>query len=161
MLPGFRAMALQSLDERAHLRALPRPDAGAKGRGAFFRSIRHAQSPAARRQTLVGKIPCARVRVEDLDEGCTGISPAASRRAKTDAEILEWVETDESASPHPLRFRGIVGNRDRSFPLWFAVQHFFNHQTHHRGQVTTLLMQAGVDPGVTDLMWLPGMEEAA
>jgi hypothetical protein len=27
--------------------------------------------------------------------------------------------------------------------------------------VTTLLMQVGVDPGVTDLMWLPGMEEAA
>jgi len=26
--------------------------------------------------------------------------------------------------------------------------------------MTTLLMQAGVDPGVTDLLWLPGMEEA-
>jgi len=28
-------------------------------------------------------------------------------------------------------------------------------------RVTTLLMQSGVDPGVTDLMWLPGMGEAA
>jgi uncharacterized damage-inducible protein DinB len=37
-------------------------------------------------------------------------------------------------------------------PLWWAVDHFFNHQTHHRGQVTTLLMQAGLDPGVTDLI---------
>ncbi len=27
-------------------------------------------------------------------------------------------------------------------------------------RVTTLLMQSGVDPGVTDLMWLPGMGEA-
>ena len=80
----------------------------------------------------------------------------------SDAEILEWVETlDEKRLAAPLKFRSIVGNRDRSFPLWFAVQHFFNHQTHHRGQVTTLLMQSGVDPGVTDLMWLPGMEEAA
>jgi uncharacterized damage-inducible protein DinB len=36
------------------------------------------------------------------------------------------------------------------------VQHFFNHQTHHRGQVTALLLQAGVDPGVTDLLaWIP------
>jgi len=25
-------------------------------------------------------------------------------------------------------------------------------------EVTTLLMQAGIDPGVTDLLWLPGME---
>ncbi|WP_417586079.1 DinB family protein, partial [Nitrincola sp.] len=32
------------------------------------------------------------------------------------------------------------------------VLHFFNHQTHHRGQVSTLLSQAGVDIGVTDLM---------
>ncbi|MCB1570476.1 MAG: damage-inducible protein DinB, partial [Xanthomonadales bacterium] len=27
-----------------------------------------------------------------------------------------------------------------------------NHQTHHRGQVTTLLSQAGIDVGVTDLV---------
>jgi uncharacterized damage-inducible protein DinB len=34
--------------------------------------------------------------------------------------------------------------------------HFFNHQTHHRGQLTALLAQIGRDPGVTDLLWLPG-----
>jgi len=33
-----------------------------------------------------------------------------------------------------------------------ASQHFFNHQTHHRGQATTLLFQAGIDPGPTDLL---------
>ncbi|CFW22588.1 DinB family [Bordetella pertussis] len=30
--------------------------------------------------------------------------------------------------------------------------HFFNHQTHHRGQATTLLSQAGIDMGATDLV---------
>jgi uncharacterized damage-inducible protein DinB len=40
-------------------------------------------------------------------------------------------------------------------PLAECVMHFFNHSTHHRGQVTTLLMQSGVDPGATDLPWLP------
>jgi uncharacterized damage-inducible protein DinB len=34
--------------------------------------------------------------------------------------------------------------------------HFFNHQTHHRGQASTLLTQAGVDIGVTDLLELIG-----
>ncbi|WP_239651864.1 DinB family protein [Neosynechococcus sphagnicola] len=29
---------------------------------------------------------------------------------------------------------------------------FFNHQTHHRGQVITLLSQVGIDVGVTDLL---------
>lgn len=33
----------------------------------------------------------------------------------------------------------------------FAMGHFFNHQTHHRGQVHTLLAQAGVEPPSLDL----------
>jgi uncharacterized damage-inducible protein DinB len=37
-------------------------------------------------------------------------------------------------------------------PFATVIQHFFNHQTHHRGQVTTLLTQAGIDVGVTDLI---------
>lgn len=37
-------------------------------------------------------------------------------------------------------------------PIWWAIAQMFNHQTHHRGQVTTLLMQSGHDPGVTDLI---------
>ena len=32
--------------------------------------------------------------------------------------------------------------------------HCFNHQAHHRGQVTTLLHQAGIDMGSTDLVAL-------
>jgi uncharacterized damage-inducible protein DinB len=35
--------------------------------------------------------------------------------------------------------------------LGLLLLHFFNHQTHHRGQASTLLFQAGVDIGVTDL----------
>ena len=46
----------------------------------------------------------------------------------------------------------------REAPFWAALTHFFNHQTHHRGQLTTLLVQAGVDPGVTDLIWLPALQ---
>lgn len=37
--------------------------------------------------------------------------------------------------------------------------HAFNHQTHHRGQVTTLFSQMGVDVGDTDLLLL--LPEAA
>ncbi len=41
---------------------------------------------------------------------------------------------------------------------WAALTHVFNHQTHHRGQVTTLLMQSGVDPGETDIVAMPGIQ---
>lgn len=36
--------------------------------------------------------------------------------------------------------------------LGHLIQHFFNHQTHHRGQVSTLFNQLGIDIGVTDLL---------
>ena len=49
-----------------------------------------------------------------------------------------------------LRYGNTTGQKQaKNFGL--LLQHFFNHQTHHRGQATTLLFQAGVDVGVTDL----------
>ena len=36
-------------------------------------------------------------------------------------------------------------------PLWAALAHIFNHQTHHRGQVHGLLSQAGTAPPSLDL----------
>lgn len=35
-----------------------------------------------------------------------------------------------------------------------VLMHVFNHQTHHRGQATTLLTQLGIDVGATDLLLL-------
>jgi len=54
-----------------------------------------------------------------------------------------------------------VNPQPRVMPMPLALAHFFNHQTHHRGQVTTLLMQKGIDPGVTDLMWMAQQDGAA
>jgi uncharacterized damage-inducible protein DinB len=34
----------------------------------------------------------------------------------------------------------------------------FNHATHHRGQITTLLSQAGIDVGATDLAFSPAAD---
>jgi len=76
------------------------------------------------------------------------------RRKMLDRIILEWVEelTDAhlQAVFHYHNTRGIPGHK----PLASVLMHFFNHQTHHRGQLSTLLFQAGVDPGVTDLLVL-------
>ena len=167
MLTGFRAMARYNrwMNERIYKLCEKLPDAERRAdRGAFFRSIHGTLNHLLLGDRLwLGRFLAREFRVGTLaDELYEDFSELRRERAKTDAEILEWVESlDEKRLAAPLKFRSIVGNRDRSFPLWFAVQHFFNHQTHHRGQVTTPLMQSGVDPGVTDLMWLPGMGEAA
>ncbi|WBY01019.1 DinB family protein [Ramlibacter tataouinensis] len=74
-----------------------------------------------------------------------------ARRA-LDAAVEGW--TAEMAAGFPLATMRYANTRGvpREHPTWQALTHFFNHQAHHRGQVTTLLAQAGVDPGVTDLI---------
>jgi uncharacterized damage-inducible protein DinB len=76
-------------------------------------------------------------------------------RAAMDDRILRWAAalTGEKLAGE-LRYTSIVNPAPRVMPMPLAVTHFFNHQTHHRGQATTLLMQRGIDPGVTDLMWV-------
>lgn len=78
-------------------------------------------------------------------------------RGTTDREIDAWAAslTDEMLAGE-LAYTSIVNPAPRTIRFWFAVQHFFNHQAHHRGQLTTLLEQLGSDFGVTDLLWLPG-----
>ncbi|MBO6510405.1 MAG: DinB family protein [Roseibium sp.] len=46
----------------------------------------------------------------------------------------------------------------RKRPRWICVTHMFNHQTHHRGQLSTLFSQAGLDIGRTDLPMMPDLE---
>ncbi|GGX73412.1 diguanylate cyclase [Pseudoduganella dura] len=51
----------------------------------------------------------------------------------------------------PLVYRNSKGIAHRKH-FGSLLLHFFNHQTHHRGQASTLLTQAGIDVGVTDLL---------
>ena len=62
----------------------------------------------------------------------------------------ELTETDLDT---PLEYANMNGVAQRK-NLHAVLMHFFNHQTHHRGQVSTLLFQAGVDVGMTDLLAL-------
>jgi uncharacterized damage-inducible protein DinB len=54
-----------------------------------------------------------------------------------------------------LNFRRVSDGQERTLPVWLAAMQLFNHQTHHRGQVTALIKQAGKDPGVTDPPYTP------
>ena len=78
-----------------------------------------------------------------------------------DAIITEWAGAlAEPDLDHPLHYANLKGETaDRNF--FSLVMHFFNHQTHHRGQATTLLSQAGIDIGVTDLLALIPHESGA
>jgi uncharacterized damage-inducible protein DinB len=51
-----------------------------------------------------------------------------------------------------LRYRTISNPRDIAQPLAPALMHFFNHQTHHRGQVHCLLTGLAGDAPSLDLL---------
>jgi uncharacterized damage-inducible protein DinB len=77
-------------------------------------------------------------------------------REKTDQQILEWsMSLNPAYLSQPFEYISNVDGQRRVLPTWILVTHMFNHQTHHRGQVTTLIKQIGYEPGVTDIPWLP------
>lgn len=81
------------------------------------------------------------------------------QRALTDQALSSWVaELTAERLAAPLVFMR-RGHKVES-PLWWSVAHVFNHQTHHRGQVTTLFTQHGLDPGSTDLVAMLREEQA-
>lgn len=84
----------------------------------------------------------------------TDIHSLSNQRKLLDQIITEWGHTVADRDlDHVLSYtntKGVV-----TFKNFFSlVMHLFNHQTHHRGQVTTLLWQSSLDIGVTDLVAL-------
>lgn len=78
----------------------------------------------------------------------------AAHRFWLDQLIIDWVHTlSEPDLDHRLHYHNMRGEASGK-PFFGLLTHFFNHQTHHRGQVTTLLTQAGQDVGDTDLLVL-------
>ncbi len=73
-------------------------------------------------------------------------------RRALDNAIIEFIDqTMEADYARALSYHNMAGDEQRKLfgPL---LLHFFNHQTHHRGQTSTLLQQFGIDVGVTDLL---------
>ncbi len=73
-------------------------------------------------------------------------------RAKTDADIEEYVARLTVEKLAEDFSSTTYAGKTYTHALEPALVHLFNHQTHHRGQVTTLLSQLGIDPGATDVI---------
>ena len=147
----------------------------ARDRGAFFGSIlgtlnhlvvgdtiwlkrfaAHPSAPAALEPVRALPQPVALNEVLFTDLG--GLT---ARRKMIDAAMKAWAAGLTPADlDHVLHYANTKGIRSQK-RMSSLVTHFFNHQTHHRGQCTTLLTQAGVDVGLTDLLSLiPNEAEA-
>jgi uncharacterized damage-inducible protein DinB len=58
-------------------------------------------------------------------------------------EILNRLGPDGIS--RPIEYQGWDGRRQAQ-PFWQMLQHLVNHGSYHRGQVTTMLRQLGVQP---------------
>jgi uncharacterized damage-inducible protein DinB len=73
-------------------------------------------------------------------------------RVAADARIEAWAARVEPAwLGGSLSWSSAALGRDVTRPTAVLVTHFFNHQTHHRGQVHALLTGLGGKTGDTDL----------
>ncbi|MDQ6960902.1 MAG: DinB family protein [Mariprofundaceae bacterium] len=114
--------------------------AGSKHCAKALVPIREMPTDAIKQPTSLRDIPYADIKV------------LANKREELDQLILSFSETwDAALLADTIRYRNMAGEKHER-PLGALLQHLFNHQTHHRGQVTTLLFQAGIDPEATDFL---------
>lgn len=137
-------------------------------RGAFFGSLFGTLNHLVVADTIwLKRIARGFARFEALDRARDWEQPTAldqrlfddlpamrQRRAALDEVFKQWagalVADDLNEVLEYVSMKGVVSRKR----LGLVLAHVFNHQTHHRGQATTLLAQAGQDVGVTDLLVL-------
>jgi uncharacterized damage-inducible protein DinB len=133
------------------------PDVDRKSdRGAFFKSIHGTLNHIAIADLIwLGRFTQQPFAAKLDAELYSDFSELRVQREQLDRTTIEWAQT---LTPDWLNADLNYTNSSgftRTLPHWLLVTHMFNHQTHHRGQLTTLLNQLGYDAGVTDLPAMP------
>ena len=152
MLAGYNAWC----NEQVYDAAARLSDADYRAdRGAFFKSVHGtlnhllvADRIWMRRFTGEGDTP------NRLDAVLVDSFKAlrAARRAE-DERIVTYIDgLNDAALAGRIRYRAVSSPAEFEQPLAPALSHFFNHQTHHRGQVHCLLTGLGLDAPSLDLV---------
>jgi len=130
------------------------PDADRKAdRGAFFKSVHGTLNHlmfgdnAWMNRFDGGRRPVPGTNVELFSD----FEDLRAARAAMDDDISAWAtDLTDAWLSETVAWTSRTDNLTFDQPRWILVSHMFNHQTHHRGQLTTILTQMGHDVGVTD-----------
>jgi uncharacterized damage-inducible protein DinB len=153
----FRMMAGYNrwMNERLYALCGALSDAERKrDRGAFFRSIHGTLNHLLLTdRSWLGRFTGKEFPIRSLDQQLyEDFEELRRERGATDTAIEEFCALLSTQRLDAMIAYGTLAGKQYSHPLEPAVVHLFNHQTHHRGQVTTLLSQLGIDPGATDVI---------
>lgn len=136
-------------------------DSLTQDRGAFFGSIFATLNHLLWADQIWMSRFCTDVSAPNVSgtestEFCPTIGDWAAERFRLDGRIRIWAQTLKNVDLcGDLTWHSGVLGRSTSTALSVCVTHMFNHQTHHRGQVHTMLTAAGVEAPVSDLIFLP------
>jgi uncharacterized damage-inducible protein DinB len=128
-------------------------------RGAFFKSVHSTPNHILVIElALLARFRGSPIHIEFGVDTYEDFDELRTAREELDQRITEWAAglTPELLSERHT-FVSKVDGVSRTMPAWVLAAQLFNHGTHHRGQVTTLLAQMGLDIGITDLPFMPGL----
>lgn len=128
--------------------------------GAFFRSIHGTFNHLLLADRLwMGRLTDEPFVVSSLaEELYADYDDLHRERRMEDQRILNWVAAlTEIDLDREISYISAVDKKHRQFRMEDILLHLFHHQTHHRGQITTLISQLGHDFGETDLLFMPAM----
>jgi uncharacterized damage-inducible protein DinB len=91
---------------------------------------------------------------------CGDLQKLSIERRREDQRIADWLDhIDAKALSGRFTYTAIVDMRTISQRIAPALAHFFNHQTHHRGQTHALLTGFGLEAPSLDLVYFQRSEE--
>ena len=125
-----------------------------RDRKAFFGSIhRTLNHLLVVDQLWRGRIEGWKPSITSLDQQLHAeFEPLRHARVAEDGAIVRMVDGLEPARLlRPVKYTFVDGTLAET-PLDMLLMTLFNHQTHHRGQVHTMLSQAGVKPPPLDII---------
>jgi uncharacterized damage-inducible protein DinB len=74
------------------------------------------------------------------------------RRKQADEVIIQFIEEiDERSLKSVITYKNFKGD-EMEEALWKILLHWFNHQTHHRGQISVLLDMIGVNNDYSSIL---------
>ena len=155
-----RYNAWQNEQVMAAVRHMPAAEL-TRDRGAFFGSIlgtlNHLVWGDLMWMSRFDGGPSAEVPLSESADYFPTIGAWEAERFRLDGRIRLWAASlHEIDLVGDLTWHSVAFGKEFRKPMGLCVTQLFNHQTHHRGQVHAMLTAAGVDPGPTDVPFMPG-----
>ena len=157
--PSFQRLALynQWANDRLYAACAELSDEERKAdRQAFFGSIHRTLNHLLHvdRIWLSRIVPGETAITDPLDtELFTDFDALRRERIAQDARIVAYVEAQDDASLDTMKQYANASGEPQETRHAVILQHYFNHQTHHRGQVHDMLSRTAVAPPPLDLIY--------